>query len=125
MRRRLPNWPGGKIAFARWFSVTVWRACLRRVLQVDEAAACLAELPAEQQRLLQLLYVDQQTFQQAADTLRRDAPELARCGRQIDAGEVRRLSRQAYQALRSRIASRLGEGNDGFPLFPAAAGQGL
>jgi DNA-directed RNA polymerase specialized sigma24 family protein len=99
------------VSFA--FSKRAYRECLRRVLALEEVAACLAGLDPDQRRLLLWLYVDQLGFHEVAAVIHTDATAVERQGH------------QAYDALRSRIAVRLGEPNDAFPVFPAAFGHGF
>lgn len=108
-----PTYFADRLQFARWFFSVAYRACLRRVLRLEEVGACVAALPANEQQLLIWLYVDLFTFQEVAGI------------QPTTAATVRQESRQAYHHLRSRIAARLGEANDAFPLFPCAAGWGF
>jgi hypothetical protein len=108
-----PDFVADRVQFVRWFCELAYREGQRRLLLLSEARTALAGLTPEQQRLLLWLYLNQLTFTQVATILRSDTRA------------VRLQSREAYRGLRGRLAVRLGENRDAFPLFPAAVGHGF
>lgn len=100
-----------KYMFVRWLVTVADREALRLLLEQPSVARWLAEVPADDRRVLRFLYVDQLNFRELAQVL------------YLNPDGARSRAFAAYDAL-CRVLRNVGLKDDDwtFPMFPAGVG---